>query len=272
MADIKNLAYLSTRNRPVRYYKKPQISWVINPEDAKKNGINKVMNFPDERAGLANFIGNQTGLNSLADKLVRDYYTFPHVQNIELKYARDVSEQYGLQAFSVLPWYTKAVVVTVKGLDYLGSFVSAGSLPLIKTVATPLVINQMRDELMAVDAMLAYPGVVNTDDAAQNKNIGFLSAITIGIPGEVDRVELMGFIKGLDISESVEKPFLHSYTLTYIGLDNYFYRQKTAADRVNADAAVATTPPTAQENAASKPPSANSLPVTQRLRHPEQVM
>jgi len=253
MADIKNLAYLSTRNRPVRYYKKPQISWVISPEDAKKNGINKVMNFPDERAGTA---WKAAGLNSLADKLAGDYYTFPHVQNIELKYARDVSEQYGLQAFSVLPWYTKAVVVTVKGLDYLGSFVSAGSLPLIKTLANSLVINQMRDELMAVDAMLAYPGVVNTDDAAQNNNIGFLSAITIGIPGEVDRVELMGFIKGLDISESVEKPFLHSYTLTYIGLDNYFYRQKTAADRAAADAAVATTPSTTTTIAESKPEGA----------------
>lgn len=163
-------------------------------------------------------------------------FILPGVQRVSWAYLRDVTEQYGLQRYTLLPWYTKAVVLTVSGRYYMGAFtqdtiVSAASL-LVNENKT--LIAWIRKEMSDLDRRITNLGVIGK----QYKTISdqkMLSSMDVGPRSDPDSMSLLGFIRRFKIDESVESPFIQSYDLEYIGIDRDWYLESASIHRVTLD-------------------------------------
>jgi hypothetical protein len=171
-------------------------------------------------------------------------YLLPGVQSVKWVYAREVSEQYGLQYYTLLPWYTKAVVVTVTGKYYIGAFTQDTVVSLATRLATmdQNLLAWIRKELSGLDKKLTnfnLLGVAAKGDQVKsgtsNTDQDLFSSLTIGTPNDPDSTTLLGFIRKFQISESVDTPFVQSYEMEYIGIDQAWYNAATAEAKVKMD-------------------------------------
>lgn len=166
------------------------------------------------------------------------HYTLPGVQSAKWTYARDVTEQYGLQRYTLLPWYTKAIAVTITGKYYMGAFVQD---TIISTANLLAGINKelvawIRKEMSSLDSKIINLGGVSKKylTAGDQK---ILSSLAIGPADDPDSMELLGFIRRFSISESVDSPFIQQYDMEYIGIDREWYIEAQSYERVRQDGA-----------------------------------
>lgn len=213
--------YLGTRQRPVSYYNKVSIN--SSPNQTSSFTL-KDSAFSNNDTSVGNVITNGLGLSVVTKYTSQAAFTFNTVTSIKCSYVRDVSEQYGLSSYTMVPWYTKATVITITGLDYLGAFVAPNAISSILNNLTASNKNNMMtsicNEFISVDKIIlnhnAFPGnALGVGDT-------ILSGIQIGNSGENDCRKYFGFIKSLEVSESEESPFVQQYTLTYLGIDKDF--------------------------------------------------
>jgi hypothetical protein len=199
-------------------------------------------------------------LNSVKTALGQNTkFSFSGIQSIKWQMARDITEQYGLQSFTILPWYTKAVTITVTGKVYLGAFATdiTASNGLINTSLQSLgVMEYIRSEMRALDSMLNNQGVTARSNAAMP------SSLSIGVDGEPGSLTVLGFIKSFDVSENVDSPFLQQYTLTYLGVDAEWYAASRATNKFLLDSAKSSSQQTALTSPGTPMRMPASAPVT----------
>ena len=236
--------FTAPRGRPIIY----------NPQVDKATMFNRT----DMRSGRLAGLG-QTALG-VAQRLVSDNipaigrirdaitgsqkYIMPGVQSVKWVYAREVSEQYGLQYYTLLPWYTKAVVVSVTGKYYMGAFTQ----DTVVSLASQLLrmdknlLAWIRKELSGLDSRLTNYNLLSaaeiqdptrSQQTVEDKDL--FSSLTIGTPNDPDSMTLLGFIRKFQITESVESPFVQAYEMDYIGVDQAWYNAATAEVKVYQD-------------------------------------
>jgi hypothetical protein len=173
-------------------------------------------------------------------------FIFPGVQTIKWTMARDITEQYGLQSFTMLPWYTKAVAITITGKSYLGAFatdLTAGSGVVNTSLQWKGVVEYIRDEMREMDGMLSGVNVVSGGGAVRSSdNTSLVSSLAVGLDGEGGSIKVLGFIKSFEVEEEVGAPFVQKYTLQYLGVDLDWYAQSRARNRFGKDNSIISSP------------------------------
>jgi hypothetical protein len=161
-------------------------------------------------------------------------FIMPGVQRVSWAYVRDITEQYGLQRYSLLPWYTKAVSVTVAGKYYIGAFSMDTITSISNIVRTRNLVTWIRDEMSRIDKLVVNRhGIGKTFKTAKDQ--GLLSSLAVGPLNDPDSMALFGFIRKFTVAESVESPFIQNYTMEYIGIDRQWYNDQRAAAMNSAD-------------------------------------
>ena len=117
----------------------------------------------------------------------------------------------------MVPWYTKAVVLTVTGIDYIGAFVSSDIASILAISKHRPVLGQIRDELKSVDNTMTSFAMLDSQIPSLSSTL--LSAISVGTIGDDDSVTLYGFISKFTIHEDTENIYQHKYSLHYLGID-----------------------------------------------------
>ena len=164
-------------------------------------------------------------------------FIFPGVQNIKWSMARDITEQYGLQSFTILPWYTKAVAITITGKAYLGAFATdlTSASGLVNTsLQYKGVVEYIRDEMREMDSRLSGANVISSSSSAAN-NLSLVSSLSVGVDGEAGSIKVLGFVKSFEVDEDVATPYVQKYTLQYLGVDMDWYAESRARNRKSKD-------------------------------------
>jgi len=230
--------FTAPRSRPIIYSPKIDRSSILNRNTTRTQQLGAQL--------------KATALRLVTDNIpvigriirARNQYLLPGVQSAKWSYAREVSEQYGLQYYTLLPWYTKAIVVTVTGKYYMGAFAQ----DTVVSLATRLLamdqnlLSWIRKELSDLDSKLTnfnLLGAASPGDP-QNSSISkedqdLFSSLTIGTPNDADSTTLLGFIRRFTITESVAEPFVQAYEMEYIGIDQSWYAASTAVTKVKVD-------------------------------------
>ena len=172
-------------------------------------------------------------------------FTLPGVQTIKWTMAREVTEQYGLQSYTMLPWYTKAVVINVTGKAYLGAWVTdlSSSNGLMGGLLAPKhVTDFFRDEMRDMDKKLNGTGLqaksaqtVQPAQSSSASNLQLVSSLAVGTDGEPGSIKVLGFVKSFEVDEDVNSPFVQKYTLSYVGVDEVWYAESRARSRTDTD-------------------------------------
>jgi hypothetical protein len=219
------------------YEKNPTLSTEISKIDARNQLKDSYLSTALNRAKrvVAEQIPVLQKLNSVSTALGQNSkFIFAGVQTIKWQMARDITEQYGLQSFTILPWYTKAVTITITGKVYLGAFatdITASNGLANTSLQSKGVVEYIRDEMRDLDSTL------NNQSVTARNNLTVPSALSIGIDGEPGSIKVLGFVKSFDVDESVADPFMQRYTLTYLGVDMDWYAASRATNRVILDGA-----------------------------------
>lgn len=226
--------FTSPRSRNVVYTPDIPEDW-LKPADQTKRALRKYLGDPLLRIAS----DNVPLVNTLINRSTNSY-PFPGVQSAKWTYARDISEQYGLQRFTLLPWYTKAIVVSVTGRYYMGAF-TQDTLVTMAADLTGLVnkalFQRVRDELKALDNKILNVGQLGKQmrGGTNQPTRTLMSSLTVGDYGDQDSLALFGFIKSFSITEDVSSPFIQAYTLEYIGVDREWYNSRKADSMFKAD-------------------------------------
>lgn len=128
------------------------------------------------------------------------FVTLKGPTKIMVSHKTGVAEEEGLFSSFIQPWFVQNIDITISGSSYLGAFplLSAGdkdAQSLIKALYTTL-----ND----------FSGIAGP--------IGTKSRLVLTIKGNPDKAKsFIGYIKQLDLSESVESAYLVDYTLSFVG-------------------------------------------------------
>ena len=228
--------FTAPRARPVTYEQSPAIAdefnkvTQLNTQKSKLTSvINKAKRVIAEQVPVSKLF---TPIASAADASKK--FVFPGVQTIRWTLARDITEQYGLQSFTMLPWYTKAIAITIVGKAYLGAFatdLTAVSGLVNTALQAKSIIEYIRDEMREVDSRLNGVGITSTNTNSSKANVALLSSLSVGVDGEPGSIKVLGFIKSFDVDEDVATPYVQKYTLTYLGVDMGWYTSARAQNR-----------------------------------------
>lgn len=172
-------------------------------------------------------------------RLKANKYLMPGVQRVSWTYARDVTEQYGLQRYTLLPWYTKAVVIQVSGKYYMGAFAQDTIVSAATLVAgmNHELTSWIRKEMSNLDRKIVNLGVIGkTYKTAADQ--GILSSLAVGPLNDPDSMSLLGFIRRFKIEESVDSPFVQNYEMEYIGIDREWYIDSRSSYMYSSDGPV----------------------------------
>jgi len=218
--------FLAPRSRPVIYT--PEYTSEVHSSKSLKDTVKK-NNLKD--TGKRILSDNIPVIRKIAGNAKA--FSCPGVQRIEWAYVRDISEQYGLQSFTILPWYTKAILVTVTGKYYMGAYtqdtiVDAAN-KILPGLGSETLIKWIRTELSRVDDSLTGATSSGSFDST------VLSQLRVGADNDNDGIEIVGFIKQFSIIEEVDLPFVQSYTLKYLGVDKEWYTKDVANARYKKD-------------------------------------
>ena len=165
-------------------------------------------------------------------------FILPGVQTIKWTMARDITEQYGLQSYTMLPWYTKAVVIVITGKAYLGAFATdvTSSSGLVNTsLQSKYITDYIRDEMQRMDQLLGGTNLSTQPTQSASSNLSLISSLGIGNDGEDGSMKVLGFIKSFEVDEDVKDPYVQKYVITYIGVDEVWYAESRARNRAGKD-------------------------------------
>ena len=234
--------YTAPRSRPVIYSKTPPSLAQLN-KIAHRNAIidqvNKALRIVAEQV---------PAFGSIRNALTTDTFIFPGIQTIKWQMAREITEQYGLQSYTMLPWYTKALAITVTGKSYLGAWATdlTASGGLVNTsLQSKSAIEFIRAEMLDLDSKLSGIDVVSNNQnqlnsrtkagGDTNSGVAMVSSLSIGNDGEQGSIKVLGFIKSFDVEEDVASPYVQKYTLVYLGVDQEWYAESRARNRFGLD-------------------------------------
>ncbi len=231
--------YLSPRSRPVNYYPVGSSAASLGIESLVKTDI---------KSRFKSLIGTDRLIQAnlpittklRPGKLANTVYPLPTVQSFGWTWAREVTEEYGLQAYMLLPWYTKAVTAVVKGKAYLGAFTSvtdigAAALSSLIGQGGTYITDFFHNEMGELDKRLSGVNLLSRRDvnsipqpatsAVSNytDTAALISRLDIGVPGDPGGLSLIGFVSNFQVEETVTAPYVHNYTLTYLGVDFSWY-------------------------------------------------
>lgn len=198
------------KNRDVYYY--PDYDTYANyyetvSADNKKTLLGKLGSYTLDKVWPGNYKKILKGTTFIEP----DKYKLPGVESIDFKVGRDVAEVYGLQMFTMVPWYTKLVTLTIDGYYYFGAFET--------NVAEKVVESTLNMQQKSIFDVLKEE-MYKVDEKIRGNSAEFmLSTITLGDITDKDSITMYGFVKDLDFSESVKTPFVYKYKITYIGIE-----------------------------------------------------
>lgn len=220
--------FTAPRSRQVVYTKDPNISSELDKLGLRRDFLTKL------KKKAIRVLSEQIPLLKVLTTM-SSRFVLPGVQSIKWNMARDITEQYGLQSFTILPWYTKAISITITGKAYLGAFATdiTSSNGIVNTSLQPTgVVEYIREEMRDVDSLLTGVKRDKNTYAARNS---ILSSLAVGGEGEAGSIRVLGFIKGFSVDENVISPFVQSYTLDYLGVDMDWYISSLASNGRNLD-------------------------------------
>lgn len=215
--------FTAPRSRPIAYDKSPNLRAEQDKINARSNFIKKLasrtVRVLTEQIPILGVIVNPS-----------NKFVFPGVQSVKWSMARDITEQYGLQSFTILPWYTKAISVTIVGKAYLGAWatdITSANGIVNTTLQSKTVIEYIRQEMRDVDTLLSGRNIVGRNTVSGVNNT-LLSSLSIGNLGEAGSIRILGFVKSFEVDEDVATPFVQKYSLQYLGVDMDWYLESLA--------------------------------------------
>ena len=124
----------------------------------------------------------------------KEFLELKEVKSIKLSYSADIAVETGIAVAFIQPWYIKPVNISIQGSSYIGAY--------------PYISKE------DVDIELIYEKFYNTlAESKGNKNQIMLEIVNN--PKKTDRFR--GYISSFDFNESVEKPFMLDYDITFLG-------------------------------------------------------
>jgi hypothetical protein len=183
--------YTAPRSRPVMYTRNPLADDESSKDSVKQASVDK---WTGASKKLDRVVTEQIPVLKKINPIRRaigdgNKFVFPGVQTIKWQLAREITEQYGLQSYTILPWYTKAVAVTITGKAYLGAFATdiTASNGLVNTsLQDKGVVEYMRSEMLDVDQRLSGVNVTNRNNSMSNMSL--LSTLSVGVDGEAGSI------------------------------------------------------------------------------------
>ncbi len=231
----KSKVYLTPRSRNITYVPSALLIDTLDRDSVKDKIISKA--WSAAKKGIMNRIKDNIvpgALKRYTSKNLDKSFILPGVQKFGVVYAREVTEQYGLQSFTILPWYTKAVVLRIDGKAYTGAFTG---------IAGDNIFKKFKDELERVDNIITGSSVISSrvledENSEQSLSQSLLSTILIGNEGDIDHISLLGFIKSLTVDEDVSSPYIQKYSIDYVGIDRSWYVSEAARKKAIVDSSV----------------------------------
>jgi len=231
--------FTAPRSRPVTYDAQPPTAAELDKEVIAADNKARYTSPADKAKRV---VAEQIPVSkySKAARQIPGYnskFILPGVQSIKWTMAREITEQYGLQSFTLLPWYTKAVAITITGKAYLGAFATdlTAANGLVNTsLQNKGIIEYIRDEMREMDSKLSGYNITSRNSNASS-SLSLLSTLSVGVDGEPGSIKVLGFVKSFDVDENVATPFVQQYTLVYLGVDMDWYLQARSRNRVLLD-------------------------------------
>lgn len=216
--------FLAPRSRPVLYTPNYSLNDLKDLNTTRSNWrsiLNTTKRIVEDNLPVYSTITNR----------LKQIFSFPGVQTVSWEYKRDISEQYGLKSFNLVPWFTKAISVKIKGKYYIGAFAQDTVVDAVnKFIGVESLISWIRDELRRVDELIIQ--------GYADKNNSILSSLRYGADADPDGIELLGFIRNFSVEEDINSPYVQSYVLDYIGVDKLWYAKEFGKSKVKKDYAI----------------------------------